>query len=71
MSTQSHHHTPRGEASGEQIFFTMAAAFGVLIATIIGGAFLPVVAGVAVIFAVLAVVLVLVGVFLARILGQS
>ena len=65
------HHTPRPEVSGEEIFFAMAAAFGVVVVAIIAGAFMPVAAGVAMIFGVLAVVLVLVGIVLARVLGDG
>jgi hypothetical protein len=46
----------------------MAIAFGVLMIAIIGGFFMPVGAAVGMIFAVLAVVLALVGKFLARVL---
>ena len=53
-----HHQTPR-ELSGEQIFFAMA------------GAFMPLAVGIAVIFGVLAVVLGLFGVFLARVLSSG
>ena len=49
----------------------MAIAFWVLVATIVLGAFLPLAAGLTMIFAVLAVVLVLVGVFLARLLSEG
>ena len=49
----------------------MAIAFWVLVAMIILGFFLPVVVAVALIFAVLAVVLAVVGVFLARLLGDD
>jgi len=69
MSALHHHHTtPSTEASGEQIFFVMAIAFGVLMIAIIGGFFMPVGAAVGMIFAVLAVVLAVVGKFLARVL---
>jgi hypothetical protein len=60
-----------GEPTGEQVFFVMAGAFWVLVAAIIVGAFLPLVAGLTMIFGVLAVVLVLVGVFLARLLSDG
>jgi hypothetical protein len=69
MSALHHsHHTSSPETSGEQIFFVMAIAFGVLMIAIIGGFFMPVGAAVGMIFAVLAVVLALVGKFLARVL---
>jgi hypothetical protein len=72
MSTNLNlHHGPRPEASGEQVFFVMAIAFWVLVAAIIAGAFMPLVAGLGMIFAVLAVVLVLVGIFLARVLNEE
>jgi uncharacterized Tic20 family protein len=72
MSTNPNlHHSTRPEASGEQVFFAMAAAFWVVVAAIIAGAFMPVAAGVAMIFGVLAIVLVLVGIFLARLLGDG
>jgi hypothetical protein len=64
-------HSPRPETSGEAVLFAMAAAFGVVVVAIIAGAFLPVAVGVAMIFVVLAVVLVLVGIFLARLLGDE
>jgi uncharacterized membrane protein len=66
-----HHTAPTRETSGEAIFFVMAGAFGVLVLAIIGGAFLPVAVGVGAIFAVLFVVLVLVGIFLGRVLGDG
>ena len=69
MSTNPTHH-PRAEISGEQVLFAMAIAFGVVMVAIVAGAFMPVAAGIAMIFGVLAVVLVLVGVFLARLLGD-
>jgi uncharacterized membrane protein len=70
------HHTTSStgtnrEASGESIFFVMAGAFGVLVLAIIGGAFLPVAVGVSAIFAVLFVVLLLVGRFLGRVLSDG
>jgi hypothetical protein len=69
MSALHHpHHTASPETSGEQIFFVMAIAFGVLMVAIIGGFFMPVGAAVGMIFAVLAVVLAVVGNFLARVL---
>ena len=71
MSTNPNLHPTSGETSGEQVFFVMAIAFWVLVAAIIVGAFLPLVAGVTMIFGVLAVVLVLVGVFLARLLNDG
>ena len=58
-------------ASGEQVFFAMAGAFGVVLVVIIFGAFMPLAVGIGLIFAVLAVVLVLVGIFLARLLGDD
>jgi hypothetical protein len=66
-----HHTTSSTETSGEAIFFAMATAFGVLVLAIIGGAFLPIAVGVSAIFAVLFVVLALVGVFLRRVLGDG
>jgi hypothetical protein len=71
MSASPNLHPTSGEPSGEQVFFVMAIAFWVLVAAIILGAFLPLVAGLTMIFAVLAVVLVLVGVFLARLLNDG
>jgi len=71
MSTNPQLHSTSGEPTGEHVFFAMAVAFWVLVAAIIAGAFLPLVAGIAMIFAVLAVVLALVGVFLARLLGDE
>jgi hypothetical protein len=68
MSTNPNLHPAPSQPSGEQIFFVMAGALWVLVAAIVLGVFLPLVAGVAMIFAVLAVVLVLVGIFLARLL---
>ena len=65
-----HHQTPR-ELSGEQIFFARAGAFGVILVAIIAGAFMPLAVGIAVIFGVLAVVLGLFGVFLARVLSSG
>jgi hypothetical protein len=49
----------------------MAVAFWVVVATIVLGFFLPLVVGIALIFGVLAVVLALVGLFLARLLGDG
>jgi hypothetical protein len=63
-----HHPTASPEPTGEHIFFAMAGAFGVLVAVIIAGFFMPVGLAVAMIFVVLAVVLALVGVFMARVL---
>jgi len=60
-----------GEPSGEQVFFVMAGAFGVLVAVIVLGAFLPLAAGIAVTFGALAVVLVLVGLFLRHLLSDG
>jgi hypothetical protein len=71
MSANPNLHHPQSEPSGEQVFFVMAIALWVLVATIVFGAFLPLVAGLAVIFGVLAVVLVVVGIFLARLLGDD
>jgi hypothetical protein len=71
MSANPNLHPTSGEPSGEQVFFVMAAAFWVLVAAIILGAFLPLAAGLTMTFAVLAVVLVLVGVFLARLLSDG
>ena len=47
MSAHPNPHPRRGEPSGEQVFFVMAFAFWVLIATIILGFVLPVAVGVA------------------------
>ena len=71
MSAYPNPNPRRGEPSGEQLFFVLAIAFWVLVATIILGFFLPVAVGVALIFAVLAVVLAAVGAFLARLLGDG
>jgi hypothetical protein len=71
MSANPNLHPTHSEPSGEQVFFTMAVAFWVLVAAIILGAFMPLVAGLTMIFGVLAVVLVLVGIFLARLLGDG
>jgi hypothetical protein len=71
MSANPNLHPASGEPSGEQVFFVMALAFWVLVAAIVVGAFLPLVAGLSMIFGVLAVVLVLVGVFLARLLNDG
>jgi hypothetical protein len=71
MSANPHLHPTRSEPSGEQIFFAMAVAFWVLVAAIVLGFFLPLVAGITMIFGVLAVVLVLVGIFLARVLSDG
>jgi hypothetical protein len=71
MSTNPNLHPGRTETSGEQIVFAMAAAFGAVVVAIIAGAFMPLAAGIGMIFAVLAVVLVLVGIFLARVLGDG
>ena len=71
MSTNPNFHPAPSEPSGEQVFFVMAIAFWVLVAAIIAGAFMPLVAGLGMIFAVLAVVLVIVGIFLARLLGDG
>jgi hypothetical protein len=62
------HHT---ETSGESVFFAMAIAFAVVLVAIIVGAFLPVAVGVGLIFGVLAIVLAVVGVFIARVLGEG
>jgi len=61
----------RHETSGEQIFFAMAIAFGAVMVAIVAGSFLPLAVGIGVIFAVLAVVLVFVGIFLARVLDDG
>jgi len=71
MSANPNLHPTSGELSGEQVFFAMAVAFWVLVAAIILGAFLPLVVGLTMIFGVLAVVLVLVGIFLARLLSDG
>jgi hypothetical protein len=69
MSALHHSHSsPSPETSGEQIFFVMAIAFGVLMVAIVAGFLMPVGAAVGMIFVVLAVVLALVGRFLARVL---
>lgn len=68
MSTHSTSRPGRGDVSGEQVLFAMAAAFLAVLATIIFAAFLPVALGVGLVFVVLAVVLGVVGVFLARLL---
>ena len=67
-----HHPQPTRstETSGEQIFFVMAIAFGVLMVAIIAGFFMPVGLAVGMIFAVLAVVLAIVGKFLGRVLSD-
>jgi len=69
-ANQSLHSTGRGP-SGEHIFFVLAVAFWVLVGAIVLGFFLPLVVGIALIFAVLAVVLVLLGMFLVRLLGDG
>jgi hypothetical protein len=71
MSTNPSHHPAPAEFSGEHVLFAMAIAFGVVMVAIVAGAFMPVAAGVAMIFGVLGVVLVLVGIFLARLLGEG
>ena len=71
MSANPNLHPTRREHSGEQVFFVMAAALWVLVAAIVLGAFMPLVAGLAMIFGVLAVVLVLVGIFLTRLLNDG
>jgi hypothetical protein len=71
MSAEPNLPSGRHEASGEQVFFVMAVAFWVVVATIVLGFFLPLVVGIALIFGVLAVVLALVGLFLARLLGDG
>jgi hypothetical protein len=71
MSALHHsHHTSSPETSGEQIFFVMAIAFGVLMVAIIAGFFMPVGAAVGMIFVLLAVVLAIVGKFLDRVLSD-
>jgi hypothetical protein len=71
MSTTSDLDPTRHEPTGEQLFFVMSAAFAVVVVAIIGAAFLPVGAGVALVFAVLTVALVAVGTFLGRLLGDG
>jgi hypothetical protein len=71
MSANPNLHSTPSEFSGEQVFFAMAVAFWVLVAAIVLGFFLPLVVGITMIFAVLAVVLVLVGIFLARLLSDG
>ena len=56
------------EITGEQVLFVLAAAFGVVLAAIIFAAFLPIALGVGIVFAVLAVVMVVVGIFLGKLL---
>jgi hypothetical protein len=56
------------EPSGEQLFFVLAIAFLVLVAIIVAGAFLPMVAGVGVSFAAVLVVVAVVGRYLMRLL---
>jgi hypothetical protein len=65
----THRPSSPAEASGERVFFVMAAAFLVILVAIIGAAFLPVAVGIAVVFGVMAVVLTVFGLFLARLLG--
>jgi len=71
MSANPNLHPAHHETSGEQVFFAMAIAFGAVMVAIIAGAFLPLAVGIGMIFAVLAVVLVLVGISLARVLGEG
>jgi hypothetical protein len=71
MSANPNLHPTPSEPAGEQVFFVMAAAFWVPVAAILLGFFLPRVAGITMVFGVLAVVLVLVGVFLARLPGDG
>jgi hypothetical protein len=71
MSTNPNQQPRSAEISGEQVLFAMAIAFGVVMVAIVAGALMPVGAGIAMVFGVLAVVLVLVGVFLARLLGDG
>jgi hypothetical protein len=71
MSANPNLHNTHHETSGESVFFAMALAFGAVMIAIIAGAFMPLVAGIGMIFGVLAVVLVLVGIFLARVLGEG
>ena len=71
MSTNPNFQPAPSEPSGEQVFFVMAIAFWVLVAAIVAGAFMPLVAGLGMIFAILAVVLVIVGIFLARLLSDG
>jgi hypothetical protein len=59
------------EASGEQLFAVIALAFGVLLVTIIAGFFMPVGIAVGVNFAILAVVIALIGGYLFRLLGDD
>ena len=71
MSVNPNVPTTNHETSGEQVFFAMAIAFGAVMIAIVAGAFLPLAVGIGMIFVVLAVVLVLVGIFLARVLGDG
>jgi hypothetical protein len=70
-ATPDFHTTPSSEPSGEQLFFVLAIAFIVLVATIVLGFFLPIGAGVALIFGVLGVVLALIGAYLSRLLSDG
>jgi len=64
------HHPVAAEPSGEQLFFVLAIAFLVLVAIIVAGAFLPVVAGVGVSFAAVLVVVGIVGRYIGHLLGD-
>lgn len=68
MSTNPNLVPERGDSGGAQFLFAMAAAFLVVLATIILAAFMPIALGVGLVFAVLAVVLAFVGVYLMRLM---
>jgi hypothetical protein len=70
MSANPNLHPIHSEPSGEQLFFVLAIAFLVLVAIIVAGAFLPLVAGVGVSFAAVLVVVGIVGRYLMRLLGD-
>jgi hypothetical protein len=71
MSANTNLHPVTSEASGEQLFFVLAIAFLLLIAAIVGGAFLPMAAGVAISFAAVLVVVGVVGRYILRLLGDD
>jgi Flp pilus assembly protein TadB len=64
-------HGTSEDFTGVQVLFAMAAAFLVVLATIILAAFMPIAVGVTLVFVVLAVVLAIVGGFLAHLLGDG
>jgi hypothetical protein len=70
MSAHSNLHPLSGEPSGEQLFFVLAIAFLVLVAIMVAGAFLPLVAGVGIGIAAVLVVVGLVGLYIGRLLGD-